>query len=580
MFRIFGKTCVSAMALVLSLSAPAVAQTSDSPVDAMIASQLAQLPAPAKDSWPQISEEIIDAQLAAIEQRIAALDAAIDPATLSPAQWRKFTIYREALNYSLVEGRLKKQAYFISGNIYQDASWLANRLTQGPAFETAEDTENWLSLLDGLPAALAQHEHIAEERRARGVVMMDYMYPRTAQSFRRFASGEPCGEEGENPLRAAFIRKLDGLDEAARAGLQARADALLQQSVCPAYAGLADRVAAIEPEGRTEGYWNFAGGKEAYAKLAVLSLGEQVDPHEVHVVGLIEVARRQGEVLAEARALGFDGDLADLLPWLNERQSLPNTEDGRQALLDQTEALYADMRERLPVAFHELADDELVVDMRDTGRSAGVSGQYHSASEDGLRPATFELVIPAEGPIATWGLANLAYHEGIPGHHMQNVLATQAERIETGVGYAFYPAYLEGWAVYSTQLAEELGGYPTPEDKLGWHYYALQLAGRLVVDTGVNYEGWTKEQALAWQSINLGEEAGTGRFLNWPTQALGYYWGYVHISRLRAHAEQKLGDKFDLPSFHDLVLRNGSVPFSIVDNEVEQWIVRELEAEQ
>lgn len=564
-------------------SAP-VQNAADAALAQLIASDGQRRPAAvAPDRWPSVSEAQGDAEMKAIERRLAELPRTVDRAALPRERQSKYDLYKTALEYRLLEARLKKRAFFISGNIYNDAARPGQQMTDGAPLPDREAARNWLARLRALPAALGEYEAVADARRARGVKAMRGVYGQAARGLRSFATGAPCGGEGDNPLLRAFLRKTASLPASERDAMLVEVKAVLATSVCPAYAGFAARTAALESTGRVDGYWSVPGGIEDYRDVVELSLGERVDPGLIHRTGLAEAARLKSELLAAARKLGFTGDLDALPAWLNANagNSLPGTAAGREAYRQKAVDLVNAIRPRLSGYFLRVPDAPVEVVAQGGGGGAGggpsvagTASAFYTGGRDGT--GTIHLGIPSGQTIATWRLPTLMYHEGVPGHHFQQAFARTmvTERIDIP---PVFSAFHEGWAVYAEGLADEMGAYADPYARIGWIRSNLERAIRLVVDTGVNFERWSADRAGAYQREMTGEPGSVGRFYNWPGQALGYYWGYVHFKRLRSDAEKAVGKRFDIRKFHEAVLRNGTVPFGIVDAEVERWIRAEQE---
>jgi uncharacterized protein (DUF885 family) len=256
-----------------------------------------------------------------------------------------------------------------------------------------------------------------------------------------------------------------------------------------------------------------------------------------------------------------------------------NDDAGRAALLAYISALTKDMGERLPRLFSRLPRTPLEVRRVPPAIELGAPGAYsQSGSLDGTRPGGiyFNLHDTANWP--KWTVATTAYHEGVPGHHLQGSIANEATDIPTLFKLLNSNAYTEGWALYAEQLADEIGAYDAePLGRLGMLQGSLFRACRIVVDTGIHAHGWSREQAIAY----LIDQAGTApddarreieRYISWPGQACGYKIGHLEILRLRERAQTRLGGRFDLKGFHAAVLSYGSLPLQVLARGIDDWI--------
>ncbi len=580
--------CLAALAGVAAQAAPTERAKFDAFVAGAKAADLAFDPTRrtqinhngAESGWTPMTDAYRAVEAKRLAARLAELSGAIDRKRLSPSDQIAYDIYKAGLEADLLEARTYPNAYFLGASPFNAAQDLPGVLMGSHAIKSEADARNYIARLQALPAVLEGAVADAKARQGRGVTMIQSAFSQSEAVGRRFAAGAPCGGEGENPLWADFQAKVKGADLAApaRESLLADGRAALSGAVCPAYGAFAAAVAAMEPEGRIQGLWSTPNGEAIYADLVELSLTTRADPNLVHEVGLREVARTEAEIEAMMRKVGFKGDLAAFNKWLQDAPevSLPNTEAGRAAYLAKARALVHGVYPKLPAYFETVPKTPLQVEptTHDPSGAPDTSSSYYTPGRaDGSKPATYHLGVPEKGPIETWSLATTAYHEGVPGHHLQTALAAEGGE---GEGRRFYPAYAEGWALYAEALAAEMGGYDGDDyARIGWLQQKLTRAVRVVVDTGLNAKRWTPEQATAYQLEHMGREEGLRRFLNWPGQGLAYYWGYLEFVRLREKAQAELGDRFDIRRFHSVVLKDGPAPFSVLERQVDAWIAAE-----
>jgi len=584
----FRRLCLGALAALLS-AAGASAETAPAPEDLRLkafieegtASDLARDPTQRTLSkktgdaadWTPVTDRFREETARLLRRRLKALPKEIDRAQLSASGQIQYDIYANALAGRALEDETRNRAYFINGNI------LNFNILEEPArvLQTAHrisgegDARNYVARLDALPALLETAAAIAEKRQARGFTMIASVFPQVESAARSLSEGAPCGGEGEHALWTDFTGKLAAAEDISgetRAALQADAKAAIAGKVCPAYAAFADAVAAMAPQGREEGLWTTPGGKDAYADLVELNLAERTDPEEIHRLGLSEVERLTGEIEALEKELGLSGGPEAVQAFLNtsDETSLPNTDDGKAAYLAKAQAYIDAMTARLSDYFAVAPKRPLIIRMGEIG------SQYTTEEIDGVNTGIYNLSTPRGERIGLDGLASLSYHEGVPGHHLQLSLAEELRDGPDLFARPFSAAFSEGWALYAERLAEEMGVYADdPYGRLGYLYSMRERAARLVLDTGLNYMEWTVADAEAYQQKVFGEAGGLRRYLNWPGQALGYYWGYLEWVRLREAAQEELGDGFDIRNFHIAALRHGSAPFEIIERVVDQW---------
>jgi uncharacterized protein (DUF885 family) len=513
-----------------------------------------------------------------LEARLAELPRAVDRGRLAGEDQIAFDVYEAGLRADLLEARTYPNAYFLGASPLNAAQDLPSVLMGSHAVVSEGDARNYIARLKALPGVLDGAIADVEARQRRGVTMIRSAFSQSEAVGRRFAAGAPCGGEGEHPLWSDFQAKTKALEEPARSVLLTEARAVLSGSVCPAYGAFAARAKDLEAGGRTQGLWSTPNGDALYADLVELSLTVRADPAVVHEIGLREVARTEAEIAAMMAKVGWKGELKDFNAWLQDAPevSLPNTEEGRAEYLARAKSLVARIEPKLPAYFETVPKTPLSIEptTHDPSGAPGTSASYYTAApKDGSRPAVYHLGVPTTPRIETWSLATTAYHEGLPGHHLQIALAQEAGG---GEERRFYPAYSEGWGLYAEALAAEMGGYDGDDyARIGWLQQKLTRAVRVVVDTGLNAKRWTPEQATAYQLEHMGREEGLRRFLNWPGQGIAYYWGYLEFARLREKAQAELGPKFDVRRFHTVVLKDGPAPFSVLERQVDAWIAAE-----
>jgi uncharacterized protein (DUF885 family) len=352
--------------------------------------------------------------------------------------------------------------------------------------------------------------------------------------------------------------------------------AAVRDSALPAYQKFLTFVRNdYAPKGRKDiGLWALPNGDERYRVRVKRMTTTEMTPEEIHQLGLNEVARIETEETAIAKKLGFN-DLASF------RASLKNNPDlhpkSREAILDQYRTYVNQMWAKLPDLFGRLPKAKLEVMAIPAYVEKQSSTHYDQGTPDGSRPGHVF--------VNTYDYANqldisnesTAYHEGVPGHHMQIAIAQELPELPPFRQNAFYTAFQEGWALYSERLGKEVGFYQNPYSDYGRLDDEMLRAVRLVVDTGAHYKHWTREQMVQFMrdhtsNAEAGIQSETDRYIAWPGQALAYKVGQLTILRLREKAKQALGDKFDIRGFHDEVLGAGALPLDVLEKRIDDWI--------
>lgn len=325
-------------------------------------------------------------------------------------------------------------------------------------------------------------------------------------------------------------------------------------------------------------------GKAYYEERLRASTTTEMTAAEVHQLGLDEVKRLNADMLAVMEEVNFKGDLQDFFAFIRDGEQFyyPDTDPGRQRYIDDAEAKLDFIRKRLPDYFGLLPKGEVVVKRVEAYREQdGAAQHYSSGTPDGSRPGVYYVHLSDMTAMPANQLEVIAYHEGLPGHHMQIAIAQELESVPTFRRQVNFTAYVEGWALYSEWLAVEMGAYEDPYANFGRITSELWRAIRLVVDTGLHSMGWTEQQAIDYFAANSPEPLASitseiQRYIVTPGQATSYKIGMLKIIELRTKAEKALGDKFDIAGFHDTVLGGGALPLALLERRVNTWIAQQL----
>ena len=394
----------------------------------------------------------------------------------------------------------------------------------------------------------------------------------------------------QNPLVTTFSARMDAvkdIDPRRRDQLTHEATDAVANRIYPAYSRM---LAALETQRnaaatQAAGVERLPDGAAYYAAALRQMTTTDYTPEQVHALGLSEVKRINGEMddLDQCHCKIGVGTVAERVQALHKdpRFLLPNTEDGRRQLLVKYQQILDEVNARMPEYFRYVPTTRLTVERVPTEAEKGSAGAYYQqAAMDGSRPGTFFANLRDVSETATWTMKTLAYHEGIPGHHFQISTALNLKDLPLLRQQTLYSAYAEGWALYAEQLAAEIGMYKDdPFGDLGRLEAEMFRAARLVVDTGLHAENWTREQAITYMVNTTGMNESevvseVERYMGLPGQACAYKVGQLKILELRQRAKAALGAKFNLKDFHAVVLENGGVPLTLLDQLVSDWIAQ------
>jgi uncharacterized protein (DUF885 family) len=409
------------------------------------------------------------------------------------------------------------------------------------------------------------------------------VYERVLDTVRGLQTGAPFDDGPDHPIWTDFQRKTGALDisDTERADLLEQARTALLEDFGPVYARLEAMLADHRDRSTTaDGVADLPDGEAYYNDLLTGFTTTDMTAQEIHALGLAEVERLHAEMRGVMARTGFQGDLQDFFVFLRDDPQFyyPDTDEGRADYMDRATQIIDTVRERLPEFFGTLPEAELVVRRVEPFREAGAGlAFYENAAPDGSRPAVYYVNLRDMASVPSYQMATLAYHEGIPGHHLQRSIQQEMGNLPRFRQFVGYTAYAEGWGLYAESLPVEMGLYSDPYLDAGRIAMELWRACRLVVDTGLHAYGWSREEAIAYLRQNTPNSdadiiPAVERYVVFPGQATAYQVGKNHIVGLRQQAEAELGEDFDIRAFHDTVLASGQIPLSMLTEEVETWI--------
>ena len=451
----------------------------------------------------------------------------------------------------------------------------------------ASDAEAYIARLRGIEAYLDQHIENAKQSAELGIRPPQFVYDYVLKDARNVLTGMPFEGEGDSPLWDDIAGKLMALSEdgtistSDRTRYEKLAVTALEANVGPAYERLIAFLEAEKAAATTDdGVWKLPDGGAYYQMRLARMTTTDMSASDIHQLGLDEVARIHGEMRVIMQTVGYEGTLSEFMDFMRSDAQFykPGTDEGKAEYITEATALIDEMRGELTGVFNTMPKAELTVKAVEAFReqSAG-KAFYQRPAPDGSRPGTYYANLYNMADMPTYQMAALAYHEGIPGHHMQLSIAQELEGIPKFRKYGGFTAYTEGWGLYSEFLPKEMGFYADPYSDFGRLAMEIWRAARLVVDTGLHDKQWTREQATQYLMDNTPNPEGDAikaidRYIVMPGQATAYKIGMLKILELRARAQAELGDAFTLGDFHDVVLKDGPVPLAILEENVDAWI--------
>ncbi|WP_462157832.1 DUF885 domain-containing protein [Pseudoalteromonas sp. GB56] len=447
------------------------------------------------------------------------------------------------------------------------------------------DAKDYLARLDAFSDVVKQVQEKVNADAKLGVVLPKALFPNTLGYLENFTAPEVS----EHPLVSSFKDKLaalDSLNEQEKQSYIMQAEEVVKSKIYPAFASVLHDMQALEKDApEAVGIWAQPNG-EAFYQHEITYLGDSdMTAEQIHQVGLDEVKRitaRMDEIL---KANGYvEGSVRERMEKLNEepRFLYADSDEGREELLAFLRGEITTIMAKAPEYFSTLPPQKVEVRRIPVAVEAGSAGGYYNGpSLDGSRPGVFYINLKDMKAVPSFGLKTLTYHEAVPGHHFQIALNMLQKDIGLMRQNAPFNAYVEGWALYSELVAYEMGMYENdPFGDLGRLQAEVYRAARLVVDTGLHFKKWTRQQAIYYFAEATGSPMGDvvpaiDRYIAWPGQALGYKLGMLKFVELRDRAQQALGDKFDIKAFHDVILLPGARPMVTVEQDVDAWIAKQ-----
>jgi uncharacterized protein (DUF885 family) len=518
-----------------------------------------------------------DNSLAAIAKREAEDRAAleklhgIDRASLAPADQLNYDTFEWNLTHAIERQKFREYLQPVS---YEGGAQNASGIVEVMPFASSKDYHDWLKRMEGVPTLVEQSIALMREGVKAGNVPPKVLMQRVPRQIAAQIVDDPT----KSPFYRPFLKFVDGVPEAERAGLQSEARRIITGRIVPAYRQLAtyfndeylpktrDSIAAADlPDGKA--YYDFLAGYYTTTDLTAA---------QIHAIGLKEVARIRARMEQVKDEAGFKGTLPEFFTYL--RSDPKFFEKTPEALLERYQSVAKRIDPELVKVFKTIP--RLPYGVRpipDNIAPDTTTAYYQGGAADGTRPGYYYVNLYKPEVRPTWEMMPLSLHEAVPGHHFQFARALELPDAPMFRRTAYFVAYGEGWGLYAEQLGYDMGLYDDPYDRFGQLTYEMWRAVRLVVDTGMHSMGWSRERAIAYFKDNAAKTDQdivneVDRYIGTPGQALAYKIGQLKISELRTKAQRELGTKFDLRAYNDAVLETGSVPLDALEKHIDAWI--------
>ena len=522
------------------------------------------------DRWPDLSAEA-RARRSAGDRRVLAELGAFSPEALSADDRLNLELFRRMYEEKLAAEQWGLQLLPLN---QRSGVQSAHEVAEVTPFASVEDYEAWLSRLESLDRYVDQTVELMREGVARGLVQPRIIMERIPAQISRQVVEDPTESPFYGPLQTIH----DSVPAAEQERLRARARTAIAAQIVPAYRRLqAFFVNEYLPACRDSvGIWDTPGGEAWYQGRIRWFTTTGLTADEIHSLGLAEVDRIRGDMQRIIDRVGFKGSFAEFLHFLRTDPRFRHEDP--QALLRAYESMAKRVDPLLPQFFGRLP--RMPYGVRPIPAESApdtTTAYYRPPSMDGRRAGYYyvNLYKPQERP--TYEIPVLTIHEAVPGHHLQIALAQELGELPMFRRTLEATAFVEGWALYSESIGDEMGLYEDPYDKFGQLTYEMWRAVRLVVDTGIHHRRWTRQQAIDFFKANAAKSEldivnEIDRYIAWPGQALAYKIGELRIKGLRAEAARTLGERFDVREFHDVVLGSGAVPLDVLERNVAAWL--------
>lgn len=535
------------------------------------------------DKWYDLSEENNEKELAITKQNLERVKI-INVSKLDKQTLLSYQLFVQNLENEIADYKWRHHNYPVN-QMFGVHSQIPALLINQHSIADVKQANDYISRLNGIKKLLEQLIVQLKIRENKGIIAPKFVFEHVIRDSKNLLSGAPYDNNEDTTLLADFSKKVNKLEisEQEKALLINKATSALLTNVKTGYESLITYLTELEKKSDDrDGAWKFPDGEEFYNNALKRTTTTDLTAEQIHNLGLSEVGRIHNEMRVIMEKVGFEGTLAEFFIFMrNDKQFYyGDDEAARTRYLSEATQLIDTMKSRLDDLFITKPKADLIVKRVEAFRekSAG-KAFYQRPAPDGSRPGSYYANLYDMKAMPSYQMEALAYHEGIPGHHMQIALNQELENIPKFRKFARYTAYTEGWGLYSEMIPKEIGFYQDPYSDFGRLAMELWRACRLVVDTGMHVKKWTREQGVEYYIENTPNAKSDAvkmveRHAVMPSQATAYKIGMLKILELREKAKNALDSKFDIREFHDVVLTNGAVPLNVLEKMVDEYITK------
>lgn len=533
--------------------------------------------------WDDMSPDADDKDLKRNEKYLQLIKDSVNVDVLDKSTALSYKLFKQMLEEDIEDHKFRYHDYPVN-QMFGAQSRKPAFLINMHRIDSISDAEAYISRLNGFDEMFSQLIASLKVREEKGILPPKFVFDKVIEDSKNILSGEPFDESGKaSALLADFKSKVDKMEisDEDKIRLTDKAKEALLSSLQPAYTSLIAFVEEQKQRATTEdGAWKFPEGEAFYNNALRRTTTTDLTADEIHQIGLSEVERIHNEMNVIKEKTGFEGTLQEFFEFMKTEKQFyyPDTEEGKEEYLAKAVQIIDSMKTRLDELFIVKPKADIMVKAVEPFRekSAG-KAFYQRPAPDGSRPGIYYANLYDMEGMPTYQMEALAYHEGIPGHHMQLAIQQELEDLPRFRKFGGYTAYTEGWGLYSELIPKEMGFYSDPYSDFGRLAMELWRACRLVVDTGIHAKKWTREEGIDYYVKNTPNAKSDAvkmveRHIVMPSQATAYKIGMNKILELREMAKEKLGDKFDIREYHEVVLSNGAVPLNILEEIVNEWI--------
>lgn len=537
------------------------------------------------DKWNDISEENSAKEHEIAKENLKRVQA-IDVSKLDEQTTLSHQLLVQSLEQEIADYKWRHHTYPVN-QMRGFHSMIPAMLINQHSISNEKEALDYVSRLNGIELLFSQLVEQLKIREEMGIIAPKFVFAHVIGSSENIIAGAPFEDGDDSTLFEDFKKKVNKLElsEDKKAALIASASKALLEKVKPAYSNLIEYMTQLESKADTkDGVWKFPEGEAFFNNALNRTTTTDLTADQIHEIGLSEVDRIHEEMKVIMKKVNFDGDLQAFFEFMrnDEQFYYPDTKEGRDRYLAEATELIDVMKTQIDKLFLTKPKADLVVKKVEAFRekSAG-KAFYQQPAPDGSRPGMYYANLYKMEAMPTYQMEALAYHEGIPGHHMQIAMKQELEGIPKFRKFGGYTAYTEGWGLYSEMIPKEIGFYQDPYSDFGRLAMELWRACRLVVDTGIHTKKWTREQGIEYYVSNTPNAKSDAvkmveRHIVMPSQATAYKIGMIKIVELRETAKTKLGEKFDIREFHDVILGDGPLPLNVLEDKVNQYITSTL----